>query len=135
MNRISLPSPGSLGLAALMALALGCNGAQLSTPPPIDSGPPCESYAPAYKACDAGPAATGPVCTANGTGDENLSRIPSGTYPVGCQVQFYFDLNGGGCQPAPSPCICFLGDAGGGDAEAVPGQWNNCADAGLQLIE
>jgi hypothetical protein len=143
MTRSSLLSSlvGLVRVAAPLALAavsLGCNGAQVSTPPPYDAGPACSTLAPIYTACDAGEPAPIAACTTSSSdSDPVVARIPTGSYPVGCQVQFYFaDLSAGGsCAPAPNECTCLPGDAGAGDAEAVPGQWSNCADAGLAQLE
>src|SRR5271168_5143954 len=94
---------------ALAAVSLGCNGAQVSTPPPYDAGPPCSTIAPIYTNCDAGTAAAVAVCTTSpAASDPAVARIPEGSYPLNCQVQFYFaDISAGGtCSPAPNECTC-----------------------------
>jgi hypothetical protein len=123
---------------ALAAVSLGCNGAQVSTPPPYDAGAPCDTILPIYTGCDAGQPAPVAACTASPSdSDPTVARIPAGSYPLNCQVQFYFaDISAGGtCSPAPNECTCLPGDAGGEDAAGVPGQWSNCADAGLAVLE
>jgi hypothetical protein len=128
-----------LSLAALAVVSLGCNGAQQKTPPPYDAGIPCDTILPIYTDCaDAGVAAPVAVCTASPSdSDPTVARIPAGSYPVGCQVQFYFQdiAAGGSCDPAVNECTCLAGDAGEGDAAAVPGYWSNCADAGFPPVE
>jgi hypothetical protein len=124
---------------ALVAVSLGCNGAQQKTPPPYDAGPPCSTLAPIYTDCDAGgaPAAVA-VCTASPTAsDPTVAQIPAGSYPVNCKVQFYFEdiAAGGSCDPAVNECACLPGDAGEGDAASVPGYWSSCADAGFPPVE
>ncbi len=128
MNRLTAAWPVALGFASL-ALVAGCNGAEFTQPPPPDAGPPCSTIAPIIR-CDAGGPASVNACTAEpAASDTVVSRIPSGNYPVGCSVQFYFSDFGGGCAPAPNPCTCLAG-SGSGDASA-PAQWSSCADAGI----
>lgn len=123
---------------ALAGAALGCNGAQQKTPPPYDSGVPCTAIAAIYTDCDAAaPVAPGTCTTSASSSDPTVARIPAGNYPVGCQVQFYFEdvQAGGSCDPAVNECSCLPGDAGGGDAASVPGYWTNCADAGFPPVQ
>jgi hypothetical protein len=123
---------------SLAALALGCNGAQQKTPPPYDAGIPCDTILPIYTDCDAGQPVPVAACTASPSdSDPTIARIPAGSYPVNCQVQFYFTdvAAGGSCDPAVNECTCLPGDAGGGDAAGVPGYWSDCADAGFSPVE
>jgi hypothetical protein len=137
MKYVTSFSLAGLGLAGSVAVVLCCNGAGLAYAPPIEASTSCADYLPVYTNCEAGSSTTAQAsfCSADPTSsDPNVARIPDGGYPVGCQVQFYFDDNGGGCSGAQNPCTCLAGDAGGDDAQA-PGHWSNCADAGQSLVQ
>jgi len=123
---------------AFAAFALGCNTAQISTPPLIDAGPPCPTRI--IVSCDAGtvtPGACGGGVTVALDLPDASATIPAGSFALGCQVTFsHADQFSSDCLPY-SPCTCFppATDAGddGGDAEAVdagpstvPGVWS-CA--------
>ncbi len=135
----SIRTLAAIGALASAALTFGCNGAQLNVPPPYDAGPPCSSLAPLFRACDAGASESVATCSADPTStDLIVAQIPAGSYPVQCQVQFYFtDLAAGGsCAPAPNPCTCLPADAGTAeDGGPLPGHWSDCSDAGLASIQ
>jgi hypothetical protein len=129
MNRITAALTLAVASASLALLA-GCNSAPYTTPPAQDAGPLCSTLAPIIQ-CDAGGPASASVCVADPTSSDTVvAQIPTGNYPVGCTVQFYFEAYGGGCTPADNSCTCLSGDAGP-DANAPAGQWSNCQDAGL----
>jgi hypothetical protein len=121
----------ALLFAPLLALACGCNTAQISTPPLVDAGLPCPEQAPAVT-CDAGPSqppgacAGGVVVAIDSAEDPDASNtIPADFYPLGCSVQFFVpDTSSASCLRA-QPCTCAAPDAGAdaGDAGGLPGVW------------
>lgn len=123
MKRTLPPYVGPLALAA--GILFACNTAQVSQPPLIDAGPVCETRAPTLT-CDAGTGTGGATATTCSGGvtlaldsadaPDASNTIASGTYPLGCQVQFFVtDPSSATCLRA-EPCTCTGADAGADDS-------------------
>jgi hypothetical protein len=122
-------------LAALSLFALGCNTAQVTTPPLVDAGPPCPELAPVVS-CDAGAAPTPGACSGGVTlvldVPDAANTVAPGSYALGCTVGFFVaDPASPDCLRAPA-CTCVAPDGGategdGGDLDAggatSPGVW------------
>jgi hypothetical protein len=108
-------------LAALAVFALGCNTAQVTTPPLVDAGPPCPQLAPVVS-CDAGAWPTPGACTGGVTLVLDLpdasNTLAAGSYALGCTVGFFVaDPASADCLRAPA-CTCVSADAGPVDPDA-----------------
>jgi hypothetical protein len=118
--------------APLFAFVVGCNTAQVSTPPLLDAGPPCPTRAAIFT-CEAG--APSPTdCTGGATlnpivgqGTDAGGTVPAGSYVLGCTISFWVqDVASSDCLPT-EPCTCVAPDAGAdGGTTSAAGVWT-CA--------